>query len=284
MASYRANTLFVSVLAAMFAAGAPVVAATLEENREVMRKVIQRMAKDDENLSKFLFVRRREVAEIDSDGKVKSKSSVTTRLEAHDNVAVSRVIARNDKPLSADEIKRQDEKVKANVAEARGRNAASRKPSNRPKTDSDEELLMREFPEAIDFKLIGTESVRGRQADVYEFGPRPGYTPKTMKSRVFEKLRGKSWIDKASNELVRVEAEIFDTVGFGFGVLGKVGKGTRFEMERHEGAPGIWITHSYHVKFEARVLLVKNFRQEIDMRFSEFQLRPWKQEQKISSN
>jgi hypothetical protein len=46
-----------------------------------------------------------------------------------------------------------------------------------------------------------------------------------------QKTTGTLWIDRTDRELVKAEAEVFDTVNIGLGLLGGVGKGRRFTLQ-----------------------------------------------------
>ncbi|MBI3209602.1 MAG: hypothetical protein HYZ37_11980 [Candidatus Solibacter usitatus] len=245
--------------------------AGVEENRQIVRKAVQLYEKGFENNTKFFYQRRREVSEFESGGRVKSKSSTTVRREAYEGLVVQRVVARNDQPLSPEEQAKQQERIKTDVAAFRSRGpqtAAARK-----RGANEEMQLMKEFPEAFDFTRIANESVNGRPTDVYDFQPRPGYSPKSFKFKMFEKVKGRMWIDAASGEMARVDAEAFDTISVGFGILGKVGKGATFSMVRQEAAPGLWVMEHQRMKIEVRVMLVKSIRQEEDLRFSDYKPR-----------
>ncbi|MCC6366197.1 MAG: hypothetical protein IT165_21985 [Bryobacterales bacterium] len=240
---------------------------TIEENRKAIRKTIALLEKGEDNQSKFLFVRRREVREFDSQGQVKFSESHTIRREMVDGHVITRLIARNGEALSAEEQKRQDTEIQTQVA-----SMAGQPPKPAPKVKNEEAEIIRELPDALDYRPAGTEKRSGREAVVYEFQQRPAYKPKKLKFRMFEKVRGKCWIDKETGELMLVDAVVFDDVNIGFGVLGRIAKGTEFRMERREAAPGWWVVEAQKIKYDARVL-VKALRREVDIRYSEFQLR-----------
>lgn len=248
-------------------------ASSPDEHRERLRKTMHLLEKDDENLGKLLFLRRREVREYDGDGKLKSKRSVTSRREPYEELVVSRVIARNDQPLTAEELKQQEESIKAGVASFRAAQA-KQKDNKTSSGKKDGEDLFRDIPEAFDFKLVGTEKKLGHEALVYEFTPRKGYSPRSFKLKFLEKTKGTAWVDKATSQLIYAEAEVYETVNVGLGLIGRMTKGTQFRLQRNEVAPGIWAVESQHFKFDARFMLVKTFRQEVDERRSEFRQRP----------
>ena len=54
--------------------------------------------------------------------------------------------------------------------------------------------------------------LNGRPTLLMEATPKPGYKAKNMRARVFEKMKARIWIDKASSELVKADADMFDTV------------------------------------------------------------------------
>jgi len=63
-------------------------------------------------------------------------------------------------------------------------------------------------------------------------------------------------------------------VNMAFGLVGRVGKGTTFALQRREVAPGMWMPIKQRAKFEARLLLVKSYRQEVDVKWAEYRVRP----------
>lgn len=119
----------------------------------------------------------------------------------------------------------------------------------------------------------GEELMNGRPTLKFAMSPRPGYKAKSMQARLFEKMRGTMWIDKADGEMARAEAEIFDTATVGFGVLGRIEKGTHFAISRRKVTQDLWLSEMQQFKVDARIMLVKTMRQESTVRYSEFQHR-----------
>lgn len=270
-----------SILLALLPSALP---ATPEDHRPAMRKAAELLIQADDNLDKLFFTRRREKRQLESDGAIKSKEIITVRREPYEDMVIMRTIARDDQPLSREEIAQQEENIRRSVAAHRERLAKEGPPKPAPKKEEDHMALIREFPDAMNFQFTGPETFRGRAGLAYTFTPRPGYSPKSMKSRMFEKMKGRCILDKASGELVFVEAEMFDNVNLAFGLAAKVTKGTRFRLIRTEAAPGIWVEEDMHARFSARFMLFKNLRQEVDTRYTEFRPRPAKQQERAAAN
>ena len=123
------------------------------------------------------------------------------------------------------------------------------------------------MPDALNFKLLGEEQLNGRTVAIYEATPNSNYKPKDMQARVFEKMRGKLWIDKIESQLAKADVEVFETVNIGFGMLGRIEKGTRFFMSRVKVAPDTWLTAEQLMKVAARIMLVKSMYRETAMQW-----------------
>jgi hypothetical protein len=67
---------------------------------------------------------------------------------------------------------------------------------------------------------------------------------------------------------VRAEVEVFDTVNTGFGVLGRIEKGTRFFLSRVKASPDTWLTAEQTMKIAARIMLVKPLYRESTMQWT----------------
>ena len=263
---------FVTMILPLLLSGV-MAADTKPEVRELVRKSLAGINKEDKRMDEYGFVRRWRRTEFNSDGSVRTKQEGAWRRVLQDGVWVGLTFERNGKPLTAEETAKQEEAARKYIAERKAMGEAEwkrRQAANRKKGSSDEDEWLQEFPEALDYQVLGEELIDGRAAVILQAEPRAGYSPKNMRAKVFEKMRGKLWIDKAEGELVRGDAETFDTVNIGFGILGKIEKGTHFHIERRKVGGSFWTQTEQSMKFDARVMLVKTFKQEIWSARSEF--------------
>jgi hypothetical protein len=248
---------------------------TQSELREMVRQSLKKLEDSDKKASEYGFLRHTERKEFNSDGRLKMQTRVVVRREFQDGFPVNRVLERDGQPLSEEERKKNEEAIQKRLAELKSETPeqkAKRQEENRrkQKNEKEGEAWLNEFPEAVDYKLIGEETMNGRVALHLEFTPRPGYQPKNFRAKIFTKLRGHVWLDKAESELVKADAEMFDTVNVGFGLLGKVEKGTHFTIQRTRVAPDAWLTEKESFRFAVRVMLVKWMNTEVTTQYSEF--------------
>lgn len=241
----------------------------LEANRKRIRAAFETTRESDKRLSDYLYQRHVHRKEFSSDGTLKSSVELKYRRDPWEELAVTRLIERDGKPLTAEEQKKQEETLRKRVEEIRKGTTA-----NTSRQQDEEQQFLAELPDALDFVKAGVETYDGREVEVYEFSPRKNYQPKNIRARVFEKVRGKIWVDSKDVEIAKLDALVFDTVNVGFGVLGRIEKGTHFELERRRVDGNQWLLTWQRIRFDVRVMMVKPLHREMEMRHSAFTIRP----------
>jgi hypothetical protein len=236
-----------------------------DDLRTLVRDSLRFLTSDKKIADDYTYNFRNEVKQFDSGGKLKEERITAGEKVYQDGLGVMRVLERNGRKLTEAELRKQQDLFDAKLAEMRSLSAEERE--KRRRRTAQDDSWQKELSEALDYKYIGEEAVNGRTAIVLSCEPRPGYEPKNIRARVFTKTTGKLWIDKAERELTRADAEVFDTVSVGFGIIGKIEKGTRFHIERMRLPEGTWMISSQSVRFGARVMLVKYISNEIHNRY-----------------
>ena len=234
-------------------------------SRERVRASLKKMQAKAKQKEDYLFQRRLAKRELTADGKVKSETVSILRRDPWEDQVVTRLIEKDGKALTSEEITKQEERLRRSVIEMR-------KTPMKPRFE--EETWMDEMPDALEFRKVGVEERHGRPADVLSFSPQKGYKAKTMRAKAFEKVRGKVWVDQQDGEMTFLDIEIFDTISVGFGLLGKLEKGTHFEMERKKWDIGVWFEVWQRIRYDLRVLMVKSIREEIETHWSNLSPRP----------
>ena len=268
-------SLVVAVAATGALAQAPAIAsggAKPGDLHAVVRQSIRQMQDAGRKLSEYGFTSRHERREFNSSGQITSRSVWVNKRELIDGFMFVRTVERDGQPVAAPERAKIEEAIRERLAEMKAltpEQLAQRREEAR-KRSSAESAWLQEIPEALDFRLVGEESIHDRPALVMECSPRAGYRAKNVRARVFEKTRGRLWIDKAESELVKGDVEVFDTVSVGWGVLGRIEKGTRFFIQRRKVAPQTWLLEGQTIKFAARMMLFKTVHSEMITRFSDF--------------
>jgi len=104
--------------------------------------------------------------------------------------------------------------------------------------------------EAFRFRWARRTMREGRAVVELDFEPQPGFKPSMRFAGVYKQICGKVWVDESSGYVVRLEAELRRDIPIGGGIVGKVYRGSRIEIEQAEAAPGVWLPtfNSYDIE------------------------------------
>ena len=73
-----------------------------------------------------------------------------------------------------------------------------------------------------DITLVGRDVVNGHPDDSCRRSSRgASYKPRTDEGKLMKKIRARAWIHEHEHQIVRVEIEALDDIGFGMGVIGQ---------------------------------------------------------------
>ncbi|HSB14396.1 MAG TPA: hypothetical protein VLE22_08045 [Bryobacteraceae bacterium] len=265
------RTIFVPLVTALSWTVWPAMAAQPDPQAIVRRSIEVDEESGSEILRNFIFVERSDKKDLDGDGHVKSRVLKTHEVVMHDGTPIRRLIAQDDKPLSAEEQRSQEEGFRKAI-EARKRESATER--QRRIRESEERRTryrraIREIPDAFSFRLAGAERVGGRPAWVLDAEPRPGYRPKDRYSKLFTQLKGRLWIDQDDYHWARAEAELLDSVWFGW-ILVRIARGAKVKMDQMRLNDGLWVTKHLWYTASARVGLIMTYHVEEEFDYRDY--------------
>ena len=215
--------------------------------QELVRQAIVNEEKASQEHERLLFRVRTETL----------KSGVLTKemVETNDGV-VARLIAVNDKPPSAEERKRDDERLAKLAGDPEARAAKQKQ----QREDEDRTTRMvKALPDAFSYEYDGLEAGKDGQHLVrLKFKPNPKYDPPSRELQVYQGMQGSMLIDPAGPRLVRIQAQLFKTVNFGWGILGRLDPGGQFEVTQSRVDSDRWEVTEMRLRFTGKILLVKN--------------------------
>jgi len=229
----------------------------------------------------YTFLERMQQDSLDSSGAVKSSKSETHEIMVLYGEPFERTVAKDDKPLSQKEQKKQDEEFERETSKRKNESPEERQKriQKYEKNREDERAFVREILDAYDFKLAGTEALNGRQTWVIDGTPRPGFEGKRRESKMLPKIKPRFWIDQQDYSWAKLRAQFTDTVSFGW-VVARVHKGSQFEMQQVLVNGEVWMPQRAEIKLDARVALLKEVNQNINLSYKDY--RKFRTDTKIS--
>ncbi|HEY4084449.1 MAG TPA: hypothetical protein VGM43_00865 [Bryobacteraceae bacterium] len=166
-----------------------------------------------------------------------------------------KLTAVNGMPLSPGEAKKEDEKLRREIASRCGE-SPSEKQKRIAKYQKDQKRdheMIGELTKAFTFKVAGRQRVNGRQTWLLNATPKRGYQPPDLETKALTGMEGKLWIDTASFEWVRVEAHVVQPVSIE-GFLATVEPGTVFELVRAPVNKAFWAPSHFSDRSRARIV------------------------------
>lgn len=235
---------------------------------EIVRHSVERDWTDYASVKNYTYREHTEFRRYARDGKLSDRRAETKEILILGDRPYERLIARDERPLSESETRKEQEKLDREAAKRQQESAARRARYKKERTE--DRQFIREIPDAFMFRLDRVENVSNQPTWVIEAEPKMGYRAVHSDAKMFSKIRATIWIEQATYHWVKVDAQALGALWFGFGLL-RVARGGVLHFEQIRVNDEIWLPSSILVRAEARVALVKKVRAELDFRYSGYQ-------------
>jgi hypothetical protein len=253
-----------------------------EQFRELLRYAQDREVENEKRLRDYTYIEREEEHKLDGQGEVTKVETWTREVLEVYGEPVERLIARDDKPLSEDETKKEDEKIQKIIDKRKNESEGERRKrleKDEKEREEDRKFVL-EIADAFNFRLVGSEEMNGRDTWVIDCEPRPDYQPKERGTKILSKFKGRLWIDKQEGQWVKFDITAIDTVSVGW-FLVRLHKGARVVAEQVKINDEVWLPKHVSAKIDARVALVKGLNEEVDDTYRDY--KKFRAESKITA-
>ena len=242
-----------------------------QDARDIVRRSIGVEWAGVEVARNYTYLEREETRELDGSGKLKHREVHTYDVTLLEGSPYRRLMALNDQPLTAKEQQKEEEKLRQSNA-ARSQETEPQKQQRIAdwcrKQEKQREPI-REIPDAYDLRLLPDENLGGRAMWVIDAMPKPGYKPKVKSAFFFPKVKMRFWVDRQDYQAVKAEMETLDTISWG-GIVARLAKGDRLTFEMARVNDEVWLPKSILIAGSARVMLVKGYRGDIAVSYSNY--------------
>ena len=215
--------------------------------QELVRRVIANEDKASKEPVRFMYRLRTETA----------RTGVITKelVETNDGV-VARLIAVNDKPPSAEQRSQDDDRLDKLAKDPQARLA---KQKQQKEDEERTTRMVKALPDAFLYEYDGFEPDKnGRQLVRLKFAPNPKYDPPSRELQVYQGMEGSMVVEPADERLVKIQAHLFRSVNFGWGILGRLDPGGQFEVEQSRVGGDRWEVTGMRLRFTGKILLFKS--------------------------
>ncbi len=234
---------------------------------EIVRKSLDRDRFNFGRAKDYTYKERSEVRSLDSSGRVNNREIETSEILVLMGRPYTKLIGKDDKPLSAKEQQREQEKIDKELARRQG--ATEKDAKDFEKRRREGRKFLDEFTSVFDVKVVGEEQLHGRAVWVIEAVARPEYKARERLAKIMQKVRGRIWIDKVDSNWVKVEAVTTDTISVGLSLL-RLGPDTKMLFEQTRVNEEIWLPAHIRISADARVGYIRRLRRDIEIQYSEY--------------
>jgi hypothetical protein len=243
-----------------------------------LRAVRQKLRADEVLPSHYTFTQDETQTNFDGQGQVRKRTRHVYEIypSVEDCPSYRRLVSADGVPIPAAQLQKADDKHRKEVldwAHNREHETAAdraRREQKVARARQEEERALDDIFRVLDIQLIARKTIRGRPAIEATFTPRPGAKTTVKDVALVTKIKGRAWIDEQDHEIVRIEGETIDTIGFGLGLLARVNKGTAFAFEQQKVADEEWLPLRATVRATGRIALLKRLDTEVMMDFRDY--------------
>ena len=249
--------------------------ASLPDLNAFLGEVRDHLHTDDFLLEQYTFNEKQTEKEFDGSGNV--RKTTTSVYEVYPSPEPGRtyrkLIERDGRRLTAEELAREDEKQEAKetrkAAKLYGADA-SKRASAESERKLKETRTIEEIFRIFEFRITGRDELDGRSAIVVAFEPNPAAETSSRGGRILKKFSGRAWVDEEDRQLVRIEAELTDDLSFGLGILAKLKKGAHALFQRRKINGEVWLPAEARFVGRGRLLLVKGLNIDTISEYSDY--------------
>ena len=203
------------------------------------------------------YIYRSAVVETETDGKGRAKKTETRDYDIFwlQGVPVQKLVAKNGKPVSADDLKKEDDRIDKEVQKARERRAKNDAVGKQTDPRGDEEITVSRMLELGSFRNARRVNLNGRDAIAVDYVGDPRAKTRNRAESAFRDLEGTVWVDETDHEVVQVEGHFARSFKIAGGLLADIQEGTRFSLRQAKINGSVWLPTGAEASGAARLLV-----------------------------
>lgn len=247
----------------------------LPDLKKLFEEIDTNQKQIDKIKENYAGTQTQEQTEYDKTGKVTKKELNEYTFFYLDGEEVTTLAKKDGKALSDEQQKKENNKTTKRIEELQKKQEKKERKEEKAKAEGkdskeNEDPGIEVFLRVSQFVNPRHERFRGQDVLVFDFEPNPEYKPKKLEERLVKQLAGVVWIDEKAKDVVRLEAYFVGDLHLGAGLLANLQKGTSFIFEQAFVNNEVWLPTYMEAHVGARVLLVKAFKVNFTVRYSDY--------------
>lgn len=233
--------------------------APLPDFQAVLTRVRARYDALESLRKNYMFTVTRVADEFSTDGSKKTHTDVYQAFYAG-NTAVYQHISRDGKPLSAEDAKKEQERVDKQVAKLKDGDSKPRKT----------QLSLSSALKIVHVTHAERQVVGGRPTLVYDYIGDPHARADSLGEEIMRDLTGQLWVDERDGAILRFTGKLEENFHVGGGLLVNIRKGSWIELTQTQVNGEIWFPAEFRVHVDGRFLLLKGFNGDLRETYTDY--------------
>jgi hypothetical protein len=242
----------------------------LPDIAELMHEVEAHQKASEAVQKDYLYHEVAVAQENDGHGGVKKTETNEYDVFWLNGVEVQKLVRKDGKELTADEQKKESERIDKEVAKARERRSKADAKGQETDSQGHEEVTVSRFLELGKFTNPRRVKVNGRDTIAVDYEGDPKAKTRNRFEDVIRDLAGTIWVDEEDRTISRIEGRFLRPFKVGGGLVVNIKQDTSFAMEQRKINDEVWLPSRVDGKGAARALLFISFNGSIQVVDSDY--------------
>ena len=229
----------------------------------LMLAVEANQQRDEMKLKDYIYRQTQTLSETDEQGRVKKREVQVFDVFWLQGVPVRKMVSKDGKPLTTDELKKEDERIDKEVRSAKEKRDKKNERGKQSDPRGDDEVTVSRILQLGTFSNARRVQVNGRDAIAADYAGDPKAKTRNRAEDMIRDLVGTVWVDEDDKELVKTEGRFVRSFKIGGGLVANVREGTSFGTEQRKVNGEVWLPTVVEGHGAARFLLFFNFRGDL---------------------
>jgi len=208
--------------------------------------------------------------EVDGHGAVKKTEVNEYDVFWIDGVPVRKQLKKDGKELSADEQKKESERIDKEAAKARERREREEAKGKPADPRGNDEVTVSRLLELGRFTNPRRVELNGRDTIVVDYSGDPNAKTKSSFENVIRDMAGTIWVDEQDRAIAQLQGHFVNGFKIGGGLLVSIQKGTNFSMQQARVNGEVWLPAHVEGHGEARAFLFFKFNGGLSVADSDY--------------
>lgn len=226
----------------------PLLNAPLPDASQLLKRALANQKKLAAQQERYSCRVTDEATRTDKDGNIKKQTTEVKERFFVNGIPIERTISKDGRDLSADEEKKEDERVMKETVKYSNQATAQKE------TDKQIEQV-EDFLEAMMLANGRRATVNGRSVLFYDIVPNPKFQAKNLNQKFATVMQGKVSIDEQTGQIVDFNVRSVADLKIGGGVLANLHKGFWLHVHDHPEPDGVWLIDLAEGSGDARAAL-----------------------------